>query len=348
MTIVADLRNALTQLDANQAQLVAQNQKLLVTKHEIVQIDPQLMDEARYDKNTCCILKILYIVYYFLKDICYHSTIKDLKNRVTHISQELAAAEQQLATSRQRLDALNREFQAQKAALQTTLSAEQRELGTTLRQINELKIDETAHWWITNKILQVFYSRRTPELNLLNQRKIDSEARIANTQRELAPFLEYEPPEPASLFQQLQISEEEKQQLQTVVSILANNNVLQIIPKLPTLFSAKAKLAILHPLKSLEELVKNPNNLLIIKKEPAKWIGREVRIWGFVPGFRAQTAEKLQKFDKQASLIPYLPGFAKSLGLNAQKEQEITTLAQNGQWEQFIEALLEQPPTGQR
>lgn len=119
---------------------------------------------------------------------------------------------------------------------------------------------------------------------------------------------------------------------------------MQMIPKLRQIFAAKAELENLHPLKSLSEIMKDPalkRNLLTIKQDHEKWVGRNIFLWGFVKGFLPNTAEKLQSYDQRSSLVPYLPGFARSIGLNAQQEQRLTALAQARQWEQFVIALSE-------
>lgn len=163
---------------------------------------------------------------------------------------------------------------------------------------------------------------------------IQSLVEFAGHEQEIQPVDSHVSP-----FARLTISEEEKEKLRIFIPMVANDSIPTLISKLGTLLDAKKKLHSLHPLKSFEFMLNDPalrECICRISKNSQRWIG----VW-VAKGFKPQTAEKLQEYHAQGAVIPCLPEFAKSIGLTEQQELKISSLAEQGQWEEMLQALVD-------
>jgi hypothetical protein len=103
--------------------------------------------------------------------------------------------------------------------------------------------------------------------------------------------------------------------------------------------AAKKQMNALHPLKSLEFIFNDPDlrkDMVIMSQNSQRWVG----VWPIAKGFRPQTADKLKEYHQRGAIMPHLPSFCKSIGLNQEQELAIMIQAREGRWEEFIQSLV--------
>ncbi len=228
--------------------------------------------------------------------------------------------------------------------------------------LGEDRFNRSLHWRITNLCLAIFYffydRYYVNDLCRDLQGRVDAQYALQVTLKELQLLQEFittmpkiakeepapmERPRPTPTidpFSKLTISEGQKRQLHYLLPLVANSNTADLVWNIKALSAARRDLEPLHPLKSLEVIVKELKaHLVTIKNTPDKWNGRQFPFYGSVGGFCPSTAEKLQRYHAQGSILPCLPGFAKSVGLTEAQETRLTTLAQQGQWQQFVSEI---------
>lgn len=303
-------------VEAHQATFDALAQNLNGVKRSIRQIDPQLLGEKRYEeKGHWEVTKKVYDAWYALNHLCLAEAIEDLNESKEVLEGHLTAIEG---------------------------------VRSKIRRIDPKFLGEARYDAKTSvparKAMDAFYSLKrlvlSPKIRPLCA---TLENQFAAVQKEIsgASAENINSKSSSSSFEKLKISEHEKKQLRTFIPMVANDSIAALIGKLSTLLAAKRELHSLHPLKSLEFILNDPDlrkNIVTISKNSQRWVG----VWGVAKGFKPQTAEKLKVYqEKDNSVIPCIPEFAKSLGLNKTQQVTITTLAKEGKWEEFIQSLVE-------
>ncbi|MBS0628971.1 MAG: hypothetical protein JSS30_01960 [Verrucomicrobia bacterium] len=143
-------------------------------------------------------------------------------------------------------------------------------------------------------------------------------------------------------YEELPFSDEDKAQVKKLIQMVANDSIPSLISKLGELMAAKKKLYGIHPLKSFEFMLNEPDvskNLARLSKTPERWVG--VPIFAPNKGFRPQSAEKFRRYDTQGLIQPYFPEFVKNLGLSSAQAKIVSTLAQEEKWDEMIAVLVE-------
>lgn len=334
MSTIGELKLSKQTVEAHRTVFEAQTQKLEDVKKEIRQIDPQLLGEKRYEDNAHWrVTKLVYDFCYLIKDLFKFSKIKELTATKTNFEAAVTLTG----------NTLRGYEDAHEMLTSSTVVQQEAAVNHVTKALADLKevIKSTTYRWPISLVVPTENMER--RVATLESNKALFEQCLADTLEALD-----EKAVEVSPFDKLKISDEEKKQIRILFPSVANDTVLQLIPKLRQIFAAKAKLEPLHPLKSMEDILKDKGlreNFLKIKSEKEKWIGRDVFLWGFVPGFVPNTAEKLKKYHEQGAIVPCLPGFALSLGLTQEQQDQLTTQATAGKWEDFVESLAAFAPT---
>ncbi len=201
---------------------------------------------------------------------------------------------------------------------------------TIIRRIDPQLLGEaTSSWRVVRPVLNVFYfmKRQAFRCSLIS---------LGNElEKQLGPIQCV-----ATTYAELPMSNEEKGQVKKLIQMVANDSIPSLIKRLGQLLEAKRKLYGIHPLKSFEFMLNDPEVLKNLKKlsqTPERWDGVPL----IAKGFKPQSAEKFRKYHAQGSVLPYLPDFIKSLGLSKSQAKTISALAQAGKWEEMIQALVD-------
>ncbi len=208
--------------------------------------------------------------------------------------------------------------------------------------LGEKRVQNDHLWVLIKKIIDLFYCLKNyiykPKISELLALKEALEARCTAIKPPSPPTDRKEAKVTPSI-DSLAISEEEKAQIKKLIPMVAKESISALIKQLGTLLAAKKQMNALHPLKSLEFIFKDPvlrKDMGIMSQNSQRWVG----IWAIAKGFRPQTAEKLKEYHRRGSIMPYLPGFCQSIGLNQEQELKIMGLAKEEKWEDFIQTLV--------
>lgn len=139
-----------------------------------------------------------------------------------------------------------------------------------------------------------------------------------------------------------EMSADEKAQVKNLIRMVANDSIPSLIGQLSQLMAAKRKLYKIHPLRSFEFMLNDPDtvkNLGILSKTPERWVG--VPFFAPNKGFKPQSAEKFRTYHAQGDVLPHLPEFIKSIGLKQKQAIDVSQLAHAGKWSEMIQYLLE-------
>jgi hypothetical protein len=347
MSITSLITNAKRNFESQSEAVSGARSYLTETERSIRLIDPQLLGEKRYAENAHWkMTRLVYDFCYFIQNLWKSDTICLLKENLERAKHNLTTTEAAYANSKQILEGLEgllkqrvSQLSAQKQQQEEALAA----LDKTSEPIpNTSRIGALwTRYWSNPTQHQENTTRLAREKQAL-------QAQIEATVLELQPLIDYtkasEIPAPVEVkptisFDQLKIDEAQKALMMETIPVVANGSILDLIPKIPTFLRAKETLGPLHPLKSLEEILTNPTLckcLVTISQNPTKWKGKWIFGYGQVDGFLQSTAKRLEKYHEKGAVIPYIPGFAKALGLTADQEAKLLPLATEQNWEGFV------------
>jgi len=356
MSIINLLTDAKRNFESQSAAQTLATTFLHQTEQSIRLIDPQLLGEKRYDASAHWeITQKVYDFCYFIKNLWHRDSISLLKGNLERAKRNITATGDAVEESKKMVDGLTQLLTNRIAQL----SAQKREQEEALAALEKPSSPDIKPSGFTQKcraLMSSYWnapSQSQEHEARLAQEKQTLRSRIEATDKELQPLIDYtkEAGAPAPMevkptigFDQLTIEDSQKALMMETIPVVAHGTILDLIPKIPKFLQAKETLGPLHPLKSLEEILTNPSlrdSLIAISKNSTKWKGKWIFGYGQVDGFLQSTSKRLEKYHAQGEIIPFIPGFAKALGLTADQEAKLMQFASNQNWEGFITEIAD-------
>ncbi len=135
---------------------------------------------------------------------------------------------------------------------------------------------------------------------------------------------------PKLSFSKLPLNEEDKVIIDTIITTMAQKNVLQLGLSKRNLERNGKKINHIHPLRFIGYIIQDPelkSSLKEIKKSGFKW-------HGFLRGFERRLKEEMQR----GNLLVYIPEFSKDLHMN---EKQVKEFVVQENWEELLNFLID-------